>query len=56
MKIGAPVHVALVGPNSVNVIVALACGSTRPVTVAVSEIVVPIVIVVIACVEIAGVA
>ncbi len=56
VKIGAPVHVGLVGPYRVNVTVALACGNTRPVTVAVSEIAVAIVTGVTACVEIAGVA
>ncbi len=54
VKIGAPVHVALFGPKSVNVTVAPACGRTRPVTVAVSVIVPPIVIGVTACVVIAG--
>ena len=51
-----PAHVASFGPNSVNVTVAPATGFTRPLTVAVSVIVPPIVIGVTACVTIVGVA
>ncbi len=56
VKIGAPVHVALFGPYSVNVTVAPACGSTRPLTVALSVIVPFTVAVVTAFVAIVGVA
>ncbi len=56
VKIGAPVHVALFGPNSVNVTLAPACGLTRPLTVALSVIEPPSVTGVTASVMIVGVA
>ena len=56
VKIAAPVHVALFGPNSLNVTVAARQRSTRPLTVALSVIAAPIVTGVTAFVAIVGVA